>query len=246
MSAKVRLKKLEQLLLDGPWRNESALSVETLLDVLVCLYTECSHSALRRDKYVAEFLEWGKCARGAGLRLRPRPSPPPRSQPSAPPASPSPQTRCPLPLEPPLAPSSLRGSGSLPALLLGPGASAFGRPAPSSCPWEPHPPFPPPLALRRRPSPGPLPRSTLRVWISFPAALPGKSAPTPAPAPRSGVQSQRRGPPAHPAGLWGQPRAIFISAPSTARWASYLRVHFRGARFYRPLLGDSLLHLLDA
>ncbi|XP_012326620.1 serine/threonine-protein kinase MRCK beta isoform X1 [Aotus nancymaae] len=60
MSAKVRLKKLEQLLLDGPWRNESALSVETLLDVLVCLYTECSHSALRRDKYVAEFLEWAK------------------------------------------------------------------------------------------------------------------------------------------------------------------------------------------
>ncbi|XP_006209146.3 serine/threonine-protein kinase MRCK beta isoform X1 [Vicugna pacos] len=60
MSAKVRLKKLEQLLLDGPWRNESSLSVETLLDVLVCLYTECSHSALRRDKYVAEFLEWAK------------------------------------------------------------------------------------------------------------------------------------------------------------------------------------------
>ncbi|XP_036094349.1 serine/threonine-protein kinase MRCK beta isoform X3 [Rousettus aegyptiacus] len=60
MSAKVRLKKLEQLLLDGPWRNGSALSVETLLDVLVCLYTECSHSALRRDKYVAEFLEWAK------------------------------------------------------------------------------------------------------------------------------------------------------------------------------------------
>ncbi|XP_048218357.1 LOW QUALITY PROTEIN: serine/threonine-protein kinase MRCK beta [Perognathus longimembris pacificus] len=60
MSAKVRLKKLEQLLLDGPWRNESGLSVETLLDVLVCLYTECSHSALRRDKYVAEFLEWAK------------------------------------------------------------------------------------------------------------------------------------------------------------------------------------------
>lgn len=71
MSAKVRLKKLEQLLLDGPWRNESALSVETLLDVLVCLYTECSHSALRRDKYVAEFLEWGKCARGSGLPFRP-------------------------------------------------------------------------------------------------------------------------------------------------------------------------------
>ncbi|XP_036607906.1 serine/threonine-protein kinase MRCK beta [Trichosurus vulpecula] len=60
MSAKVRLKKLEQLLLDGPWRNESSLSVEALLDVLICLYTECSQSALRRDKYVAEFLEWAK------------------------------------------------------------------------------------------------------------------------------------------------------------------------------------------
>lgn len=76
MSAKVRLKKLEQLLLDGPRRNESALSVETLLDVLVCLYTECSHSALRRDKYVAEFLEWGKCARARPPALRPPPGSP--------------------------------------------------------------------------------------------------------------------------------------------------------------------------
>ncbi|XP_041430943.1 serine/threonine-protein kinase MRCK beta-like isoform X5 [Xenopus laevis] len=60
MSAKVRLKKLEQLLLDGPQKNEAALSVETLLDVLLCLYTECSTSTLRRDKYVSEFLEWAK------------------------------------------------------------------------------------------------------------------------------------------------------------------------------------------
>ncbi|CAH2328550.1 serine threonine- kinase MRCK beta isoform X1 [Pelobates cultripes] len=60
MSAKVRLKKLEQLLLDGPQRNEGAISVETLLDVLICLYTECSTSTLRRDKYVSEFLEWAK------------------------------------------------------------------------------------------------------------------------------------------------------------------------------------------
>uniref|UniRef100_A0A8C5PPX3 non-specific serine/threonine protein kinase n=1 Tax=Leptobrachium leishanense TaxID=445787 RepID=A0A8C5PPX3_9ANUR len=60
MSARVRLKKLEQLLLDGPQRNEGALSVETLLDVLICLYTECSSSTLRRDKYVSEFLEWAK------------------------------------------------------------------------------------------------------------------------------------------------------------------------------------------
>ncbi|XP_073205817.1 serine/threonine-protein kinase MRCK beta isoform X4 [Lepidochelys kempii] len=61
MSAKVRLKKLEQLLLDGPRRNESALSVETLLDLLVGLYTECCRdSPLRRDRYVSDFLEWAK------------------------------------------------------------------------------------------------------------------------------------------------------------------------------------------
>ncbi|XP_038260476.1 serine/threonine-protein kinase MRCK beta isoform X1 [Dermochelys coriacea] len=61
MSAKVRLKKLEQLLLDGPRRNESALSVETLLDLLVGLYTECCRdSPLRRDRYVSDFLEWVK------------------------------------------------------------------------------------------------------------------------------------------------------------------------------------------
>ncbi|XP_073464731.1 serine/threonine-protein kinase MRCK beta isoform X1 [Aquarana catesbeiana] len=60
MSAKVRLKRLEQLLLDGPQRNEAALSVETLLDVLLSLVTECSNPALRRDKYVTEFLDWAK------------------------------------------------------------------------------------------------------------------------------------------------------------------------------------------
>lgn len=60
MSARVRLKKLEQLLLDGPQRNEAALSVETLLDALLCLVTECGGSTLRRDKYVSEFLEWAK------------------------------------------------------------------------------------------------------------------------------------------------------------------------------------------
>ncbi|KAH1171182.1 hypothetical protein KIL84_006800 [Mauremys mutica] len=61
MSAKVRLKMLEQLLLDGPRHNESALSVETLLDLIVGLYTECSRdSPLRRDRYVSDFLEWAK------------------------------------------------------------------------------------------------------------------------------------------------------------------------------------------
>ncbi|XP_070798199.1 serine/threonine-protein kinase MRCK beta isoform X3 [Pituophis catenifer annectens] len=61
MSAKVRLKKLEQLLLDGPRRNEKVLSVEGLLDLLVGLYTECSRdSPLRRDRLVSDFLEWAK------------------------------------------------------------------------------------------------------------------------------------------------------------------------------------------
>ncbi|XP_064181104.1 serine/threonine-protein kinase MRCK beta isoform X5 [Anguilla rostrata] len=60
MSAKVRLKKLEQLLLDGHQKNESSLSVETLLDILICLYNECSNSPLRREKNVSEFLEWVK------------------------------------------------------------------------------------------------------------------------------------------------------------------------------------------
>lgn len=60
MSAKVRLKKLEQLLLDGHQKNASSLSVETLLDILVCLYNECSSSPLKREKHVTEFLEWVK------------------------------------------------------------------------------------------------------------------------------------------------------------------------------------------
>lgn len=61
MSGEVRLKKLEKLILDGPAHsNGQCLSVETLLDILVCLYDECNNSPLRREKNVLEFLEWGK------------------------------------------------------------------------------------------------------------------------------------------------------------------------------------------
>ncbi|KFV61999.1 Serine/threonine-protein kinase MRCK beta, partial [Dryobates pubescens] len=61
MWAKVRLKRLEQLVLDGPQRHDSVLSVETLLDLLVGVYTECSRdSPLRRDRYVSDFLEWAR------------------------------------------------------------------------------------------------------------------------------------------------------------------------------------------
>lgn len=61
MSAEVRLKKLEELLLDGPAHSGGqCLSTETLLDVLVCLFDECNNSPLRREKNTSEFLDWGK------------------------------------------------------------------------------------------------------------------------------------------------------------------------------------------
>ena len=61
MSGEVRLKKLEKLILDGPAQsNGQCVSVETLLDILVCLYDECNNSPLRREKNILEFLDWGK------------------------------------------------------------------------------------------------------------------------------------------------------------------------------------------
>ncbi|XP_026142340.1 serine/threonine-protein kinase MRCK alpha isoform X3 [Carassius auratus] len=61
MSGEVRLKKLEKLILDGPVQSSGqCFSVETLLDVLICLYDGCINSPLRREKNIAEFLEWTK------------------------------------------------------------------------------------------------------------------------------------------------------------------------------------------
>ncbi|XP_067841293.1 serine/threonine-protein kinase MRCK alpha-like isoform X3 [Heptranchias perlo] len=60
MSAEVRLKKLEKMILDGPRKNGLAVSVETLLDIIICLYDECTNSLLRREKNITEFLEWAK------------------------------------------------------------------------------------------------------------------------------------------------------------------------------------------
>lgn len=61
MSGEVRLKKLEKLILDGPAQSSGqCLSVETLLDILICLYDECNNSPLRREKNILEFLDWGK------------------------------------------------------------------------------------------------------------------------------------------------------------------------------------------
>uniref|UniRef100_A0A3Q3JZT1 non-specific serine/threonine protein kinase n=1 Tax=Monopterus albus TaxID=43700 RepID=A0A3Q3JZT1_MONAL len=58
MSAQARLKRLEELLLEQ--KAEGCLSVETLLDLLLCLFTECSSSPLKREKHITDFLEWVK------------------------------------------------------------------------------------------------------------------------------------------------------------------------------------------
>ncbi|XP_059533584.1 serine/threonine-protein kinase MRCK alpha isoform X7 [Myotis daubentonii] len=61
MSGEVRLRQLEQFILDGPARtNGQCFSVETLLDILICLYDECNNSPLRREKNILEYLEWAK------------------------------------------------------------------------------------------------------------------------------------------------------------------------------------------
>ncbi|XP_051264929.1 serine/threonine-protein kinase MRCK beta isoform X2 [Dicentrarchus labrax] len=58
MSAQVRLKRLEELLLEQ--KMAGCLSVEALLDLLLCFYTEVSHSPLKREKHVTDFLQWVK------------------------------------------------------------------------------------------------------------------------------------------------------------------------------------------
>ncbi|XP_069340624.1 serine/threonine-protein kinase MRCK alpha isoform X6 [Eulemur rufifrons] len=61
MSGEVRLRQLEQFILDGPAQtNGQCFSVETLLDILICLYDECNNSPLRREKNILEYLEWAK------------------------------------------------------------------------------------------------------------------------------------------------------------------------------------------
>ncbi|XP_053576111.1 serine/threonine-protein kinase MRCK alpha [Bombina bombina] len=61
MSAEKRLKDLEDMVLRGPQGpGTGALSVETLLDVLICLCQECNAAPFRRDKNVTEFLAWAE------------------------------------------------------------------------------------------------------------------------------------------------------------------------------------------
>ncbi|XP_053315305.1 serine/threonine-protein kinase MRCK alpha isoform X3 [Spea bombifrons] len=61
MSGEVRLRQLERLVLAGPGRGAGGcLSVESLLDSLLCLYDECCASPLRRDKNIHDYIEWAK------------------------------------------------------------------------------------------------------------------------------------------------------------------------------------------
>lgn len=61
MSAEERLRKLSDLYVGGVQNsNGQALSVETLLDVLIVLYDECCNSTLRREKNISEFVDFGK------------------------------------------------------------------------------------------------------------------------------------------------------------------------------------------
>lgn len=65
MAAEERLRELERLVVQRGTAEEEWLSIESLLDVLLCLYQECNSSPpLRRDKNVADFLRWGEPGRG--------------------------------------------------------------------------------------------------------------------------------------------------------------------------------------
>lgn len=60
MSAEERLKKLTRLYVsDLQSSNGQALSIETLLDVLIVLYDECCNTTLRREKNISEFIDFG-------------------------------------------------------------------------------------------------------------------------------------------------------------------------------------------
>lgn len=54
-----RLKELEKLVF-GHKGVDEYLNVDLLLDALIVLYDECSHSTLRKEKSVSDFIERGK------------------------------------------------------------------------------------------------------------------------------------------------------------------------------------------
>ncbi|EJW75633.1 AGC/DMPK/GEK protein kinase [Wuchereria bancrofti] len=65
-----RLKQLEQCYLNVS-RGEDVFSIESLLDALICLFDECCSSTLRKEKNIADFVEYVKpvIVKAKALRL---------------------------------------------------------------------------------------------------------------------------------------------------------------------------------
>ncbi|CAF3609549.1 unnamed protein product [Rotaria sp. Silwood1] len=55
-----RLNELEHLLFNSSIKDQTVLGVEALLDAFIVLYDECCNSTLRREKTIAEFIEFAK------------------------------------------------------------------------------------------------------------------------------------------------------------------------------------------
>lgn len=57
-----RIKELEDLYLSGVSSSDGhAVSIETLLDILVVLYDECQGSSLCRERSISGFVSYGQC-----------------------------------------------------------------------------------------------------------------------------------------------------------------------------------------
>lgn len=57
MGLEQRMTHLERIIVGGP--PEQCLSIDTLVDILLVLYTECCNSSLRRETTVSHFIDWG-------------------------------------------------------------------------------------------------------------------------------------------------------------------------------------------
>uniref|UniRef100_A0A7E4V3F7 non-specific serine/threonine protein kinase n=1 Tax=Panagrellus redivivus TaxID=6233 RepID=A0A7E4V3F7_PANRE len=55
-----RLKQLEHIYVQGVPYDSQVLSLESLLDVLVCLFDECCSSTLRKEKAISEFVDFAR------------------------------------------------------------------------------------------------------------------------------------------------------------------------------------------
>ena len=68
-----RMGELESLFLGGPLSAHlgvsKSFSIESLVDILMVLFDECSTSSLRREKTVSEFIELGRFQVGFILHI---------------------------------------------------------------------------------------------------------------------------------------------------------------------------------